>query len=795
MGSRNLWSARMFGVKSPSGEAAEPGLILIQIDGLSRTQFEHALDNGRLPFLRKLIRRQHFDLETFYSGIPSTTPAVQGEIFFGVKTAVPSFQFLRRKSGKDFRMYDAAAAMEIEDELLETCPQPLLQGGTAYSNIFRGGARHTHYCSRDMAPQEILRRMNPFTWLFIAIVYAPKILRMLALAVIEFGLALLDAVRGFYEREGVFRELAFVPARVMVCVVGRELIRFRVLLDIERGVRVIHANFLGYDEQAHRRGPGSGFAHWSLKAIDRAVRDIYKMANDSSYRDYELMVYSDHGQEKAIPYLRKYGCELDVALRRVFSKGPLAEREIWMRKMPEMLGDTVDRWRALFGSKSKHRGGEALPDPASQIVVTAMGPLGHLYFPDPQDPAEKKIHAEQLVRDAGIPLVLFLSGKGTVLAFNSRGSWTLPADRAKVLGADHPFLNEAAEDLIRLCGHPDAGDIVISGWDPLAPPLTFPMENGAHGGPGFEETRGFLLVPDRIRHWHVAHLAKTRKRVRGEDLRKIVLHYLGKDGEREERAYRTDPTETIRVMTYNIHSCVGIDSKIRPERIARVINHCDPDIIGVQEVDCHRLRSGGHDQAQQIADHLRMEHVFQAMFEEMDERYGIAIFSKYPMELIKAGNLTEAEPFRFREARGAIWVRVTKNGHGSFHFINTHFGLGERERNRQMLALAGPDWLGAVPPGEPVVLCGDFNTGPKARIFDQLDGLRDAQLTSKRRAKATFTSGKPLLRIDHVFLSEHFKVKSVIVPDTPTAVIASDHRPVCVELSLSARSSARKREF
>jgi hypothetical protein len=107
-----------------------------------------------------------------------------------------------------------------------------------------------------------------------------------------------------------------------------------------------------------------------------------------------------------------------------------------------------------------------VPDPASQIVVTAMGPLGHLYFPVPQDTVEKTIHAEQLVHDAGIPLVLFLSDKGTVLAFNSRGNWTLPADRAKVLGADHPFLNEAAEDLIRLCGHPDAGDIVISGWDP-----------------------------------------------------------------------------------------------------------------------------------------------------------------------------------------------------------------------------------------------------------------------------------------------------------------------------------------
>jgi endonuclease/exonuclease/phosphatase family metal-dependent hydrolase len=168
-------------------------------------------------------------------------------------------------------------------------------------------------------------------------------------------------------------------------------------------------------------------------------------------------------------------------------------------------------------------------------------------------------------------------------------------------------------------------------------------------------------------------------------------------------------------MTYNIHSCVGIDSKIRPERIARVINHCRSGHRGRPGVDCHRFAAAGMTRPSISPTTLRMEHVFQAMFEEMDERYGIAIFSKYPMELIKAGNLTEAEPFRFREARGAIWVKVNKNGHGCFHFINTHFGLGERERNRQMLALAGPDWLGAVPPGEPVVLCGDFNAGPRPK--------------------------------------------------------------------------------
>ncbi|MES2923118.1 MAG: endonuclease/exonuclease/phosphatase family protein [Verrucomicrobiota bacterium] len=786
--SRNLWSARLLGVKSPAGEATEPGLVFIQIDGLSRTQFERAIKDGRLPFLRKLMERKHFTLETFYSGVPSTTPAVQGELFFGVRAAVPSFQFLRRQAGRDFRMFDAACATEVEDELLAQCPAPLLQGGHAYSNIYRAGAETTRYCSADFAAEALLRRLNPFKLLILGVVYAPKILRMIALAVLEFVVAILDAARGLYDREDVFTEIAFVPARVAICVVLREAIRFRVLLDIEGGVRVIHANFLGYDEQAHRRGPDSAFAHWTLKGIDRAIRDIYQTARDSRYRDYELMVYSDHGQEKATPYSRLHGRELDLALKEVFSKGPLAERDIWIRKMPDLLGNTVDSCRALFGIGRKPAVSEAVPDPPNQIVVTAMGPIGYLYLPEMPDPEEMESYSRDLVHKARIPLVMIRDADGSVRAFNRRGSWRLPEDRAEVLGETHPFLDEATADLIALCGHPDAGEFVISGWNPEDPPLTFPMENGAHGGPGSEETRGFLLLPDRIRRWHLSHLPATRSRVRGEDLRKIVMHYLGRDGVREERVpemLATAQSAEIRIMTYNIHSCVGIDSKIRPERIARVINHFDPDIVAVQEVDCHRPRSGGHDQAQLIADHLRMTHVFKAMFEEQNERYGIAVFSKYPMEVVKTGFLTEAAKMGWPEARGAIWVKLKMEGDRFFHFVNTHFGLGKGERFLQLQKLAGDEWLGSIPANEPVVLCGDFNTGPKSKIFRMLAGLRDAQqLVEGVKPRATFSSVNPLLRVDHVFVSSHFTVKAVEVPRTSTSVVASDHLPVCVELSI-----------
>ncbi|MEX2606330.1 MAG: hypothetical protein WD708_03210 [Kiritimatiellia bacterium] len=70
----------------------------------------------------------------------------------------------------------------------------------------------------------------------------------------------------------------------------RELIRFRILLDIKHGERLVHANFLDCDEQAHRRGPGSAFAHWTLRGIDRTIRDLYRAAQRSDLRDYEFIL-------------------------------------------------------------------------------------------------------------------------------------------------------------------------------------------------------------------------------------------------------------------------------------------------------------------------------------------------------------------------------------------------------------------------------------------------------------------------------------------------------------------------
>ena len=75
--SRSVWLTRLLRLPVSEGSPTRPGLLMIQIDGLSQSQFEHALARNELPFLRRLITREHYRLQAHYSGLPSTTPAVR----------------------------------------------------------------------------------------------------------------------------------------------------------------------------------------------------------------------------------------------------------------------------------------------------------------------------------------------------------------------------------------------------------------------------------------------------------------------------------------------------------------------------------------------------------------------------------------------------------------------------------------------------------------------------------------------------------------------------------------------
>lgn len=236
----------------------------------------------------------------------------------------------------------------------------------------------------------------------------------------------------------------------------------------------------------------------------------------------------------------------------------------------------------------------------------------------------------------------------------------------------------------------------------------------------------------------------------------------------------------LRVLTYNVHSCIGTDRKIDPARIADVIAACRPDIVGLQELDVGRRRTGGVDQAVTIARHLSMEPHFHATLTLEEERYGDAVLSRFPSRLIKAEALPSTG-----EQRGALAVEAEIGGQGVV-VLNTHLGLRRRERVRQAETLIGPSWLRHPEiRDKPVIVMGDLNAGPRSPAYRLLTRhLSDAATAGPGKARATFPSRWPLLRIDHILLVGGLSAAEARVVCDPPARRASDHLPLLAEMDL-----------
>src|SRR3954453_11508783 len=185
--------------------------------------------------------------------------------------------------------------------------------------------------------------------------------------------------------------------------------------------------------------------------------------------------------------------------------------------------------------------------------------------------------------------------------------------------------------------------------------------------------------------------------------------------------------ERLRVVTYNVHGCRGIDGRRSEQRIAEVIATLDVDVVGLQELDLNRFRSEGVDQAQIIAEELGWQRFFHPAMRVGDEHYGDAIVSRYPIRLRQAKDLPSVTTRLCPETRAAIWVEIATPV-GAVQMINTHLGLGRRERLMQAELLAGPEWLGRIEPENPVILMGDFNSLPGSPPHRLLaDKLRDVR--------------------------------------------------------------------
>lgn len=240
-----------------------------------------------------------------------------------------------------------------------------------------------------------------------------------------------------------------------------------------------------------------------------------------------------------------------------------------------------------------------------------------------------------------------------------------------------------------------------------------------------------------------------------------------------------------RLMTYNVHRCVGVDRKLNVSRVAGVIAEHEPDIVCLQELDVGRARTGFVDQAGSIAEQLAMSYHFHPAMRVEAELYGDAILTHLPERLVRSGPLPTVRGVPGLEPRGALWVEIDVDG-VALNVFNTHLGLVPREQRLQAAALVGDQWLGHPDCTGPTLLTGDFNATSLTRPYQTLARkLADCQRSlGLKPSVKTFPSSFPAIRIDHCFTSPEIVVTRVKAPFSPLARMASDHLPLIVDFEI-----------
>ena len=244
---------------------------------------------------------------------------------------------------------------------------------------------------------------------------------------------------------------------------------------------------------------------------------------------------------------------------------------------------------------------------------------------------------------------------------------------------------------------------------------------------------------------------------------------------------------TLRLLSYNIHSGVGMDGALDLGRIADVIAASGADVVALQEVDrFRREQSRFEDQPGVLAERLGMHLAYAANLDDEPPhpgapraQYGTALLSRLPFD---SSTNTLLPCFEGSEQRGLLEAVVTVDDAGvggrSLRVLGTHLQWdSERERTRQAEAIV------ATLDDRPTVLLGDLNTSPGSPAYRLLaTRLEDAWTVAGTGDGHTFDAELPPRRIDYVWVGGG--VRAVAAQVLPS--VASDHAALRVEVRLPA---------
>ena len=550
-------------------ESEVPGVLFLEIDGLSHDVLLRALQDGSAPTLAAWVRGGSHRLRCWETDWSSQTGACQAGLLHGSNEDMPAFRWWEKERGAAIVTNHPRDAEEIERR--HSDGRGLLHAdGASRANILSGDAPHSM-----LTMSTALRRRRPIGSDYAAYFARPyAAARTLALAIADIARerrAARSQVRDDVQPR-IERSRSYALVRAWGTVVQRDLQVATVIGDVLAGRPVIYTTFLAYDEVAHHSGIERHDALAVLRDLDRQIARIAAACGDAT-RPYRLVVLSDHGQSQGETFRDRYeqtleelvrgACEADsviaaeagdedglsylsAGLTEVARDETVAARAV-RAATRERSDDGVVTLDADSRREMEQGHGGELPE----LSVMASGCLGLISFPrEPGRVTLERIEAlyPRLVpalRDhPGIGFVLVRSEREGALAIGAAGTHFL--DSGRVVGEDPlaPFGPNAADHLRRTDSFPHCADLMLNStyWPEFGEVAAFEELVGSHGGMGGTQSYPFVL--------HPAELEWPREEVVGaERVHRVFRGWLAGLGQTAYASETDSPGERTRVAT------------------------------------------------------------------------------------------------------------------------------------------------------------------------------------------------------------------------------------------------------
>ena len=220
----------------------------------------------------------------------------------------------------------------------------------------------------------------------------------------------------------------------------------------------------------------------------------------------------------------------------------------------------------------------------------------------------------------------------------------------------------------------------------------------------------------------------------------------------------------LKVMSYNVRHCAGMDLVVDYDRTAAVIAEQHPDVVALQELDSMTGRSGQHNQLGELANRIQYYPVFGSAIDYDGGKYGVGILTReQPVS-------TRSIPLPGEEPRVLLVVELK-----DYVLACTHLDLEEEQRlaSVPLIVEEAQHWQ------KPFILAGDWNDAPDSQLLQKMTQY----FTINSGNQATYPADTPQECIDYIAT---FKKRPAVtleysVIDEPAA---SDHRPLVVSIQL-----------